>query len=327
MPGIQNPGFETAGAAPGEAANWSLDPKFNGTTCGRMTPANWPVLPEGTKAMVLGSDNLAESQVVISAQRNFTAGVGTASTSDSFHGWVPKDPAARVQAGTVEIKRDGSTVVATDDGLGVISGTGVSGTIDYATGEFTVSEVATQVWDTGQVCGIYFYEQNTDVKLWATEQYVNFGADNYAKFRKRNVTPPDLEGATWISRLLIDGVEKWSKTYTTGDESLTEDDVIAVPVSGAKWVRLEKWFVPADVATLLFDDLSQTLETFENWPGVTQYWVEAAAINLTFDDDAEDKETFENWPGTIVEWDEGTAINLPFDASAETKEVFENWLA
>ena len=324
---IQNPGFETAGAAPGEAANWSLDPKFNGTSCGRMTPANWPVLPEGTKAMVLGSDNLAESQTVISAQRNFTAGTGTAGITDSFHGWVPKDPAARVQAGTVEVKRDGSTVVATDNGLGVIAGVGVAGTIDYATGEYTVAEVATQVWNTGQVCGIYFYEQNTDTRLQFTEQYVNFGADNYQKFRKRNVTPSDLEGATWISRLRIDGVVVWEKTYTTGGENLTEDDVIAVPVSGAQWIRFEEWFVPALVGTLPFDDLSQTLETFDNWAGIIQFWVEAAANIGAFDAGVETKEVFENWVGTIVVWDEGTAVNMPFDAGAETKEVFENWLA
>lgn len=80
------------------------------------------------------SDPNYSANVVDNETLEYTSG-STTITGKNVQ-WTP------VRPGSFYVSADGGTVTGHDDGNGTISGTGVSGTIDYATGEISLTFTA-----------------------------------------------------------------------------------------------------------------------------------------------------------------------------------------
>lgn len=94
-------------------------------------------------------------------------GVGTSATDDSFQSTLALSAGTQIVPGTVKVYENGTafpgsgTQRAADDSAGGITGSNVTGSVDYETGEIIVTE-AVDLWTTGDVCNVDYKSQGTD---------------------------------------------------------------------------------------------------------------------------------------------------------------------
>jgi len=87
-----------------------------------------------------------------------TQTIGTGTTSlDTFTDTLDIPTGKSIKPYSV-VAKNGSTIKATDDGAGVISGSNVTGTVDYDSGDITVEETGATPgeWTTGEDCDVEF---------------------------------------------------------------------------------------------------------------------------------------------------------------------------
>lgn len=108
--------------------------------------------------------------VLIAAENiatQFRIGTGTASAVDVFAGTLPLTSGQRIVPGSVSVRENGTgspgsgIQKATDNGGGVITGTNVTGTIDYFTGAISVTEAA-DVWAVGEFVDVDYRTFSND---------------------------------------------------------------------------------------------------------------------------------------------------------------------
>lgn len=120
-------------------------------------------------AQITTINGIAHS-VLVNAENvatQYRLGTGTASASDVFAGTLPLTSGQRVVPGSVSVRENGTgspgsgVQKATDNGGGAISGSGVTGTIDYFTGNITVTETS-DVWTLGEFVDIDYRTYSND---------------------------------------------------------------------------------------------------------------------------------------------------------------------
>ena len=296
---LRNASFETSGGT-GLASDWSWsgqDPGDGlGTTRGRLASDGTFTATDGDYYICLGSNSGSDDLDFVESTADEDIGDGTAADDDEF-----QDTLAQVDGGVFVVPtsvsvKNSATEKATD-AASVISGTGVTGWINYFSGEIYVAEDSSDVWTTSDDVLVDYQTSPHSISQSITQRYVDLTGQNYLAFDNLRAVPSSVGAAvTWTLAVLIDDeiVQSWS--YDSGDAGSGTSERTYIDVSsytGLHDISFRCVFNAG--STALFDDGTRIAETFETWSGTHDEWIETAASYATFDAGSQTRETFEDF--------------------------------
>lgn len=315
MTTIQNPSFETESG--GVANSWSREghiPRADvGTGSGAIDPRPYWEPPDGDRVDVFTAIE-ASSAFGHSADLAEVLGAGDAAYAGAFTkgAWlkyiIPDSVVVTV----------GGVPVGADDGLGQITGTGISDAwIDYFTGEYAITITGTggaAVALSGQERYPSFHTASRSAFVLGSPR----GYDFLRFYRKVEVpsSPPIPAGVMFLVEVEFDDGVRWSVEAQAGDEGLLEEGEVSVRFGELSSDPRVVYSFTLDTGLqdgLLVDDGRRGVELFRYWSEYYQAEPVADDTALTFDDGAVTVEGFVYWHEVLQAMPTLVALSDPLD--------------